>query len=185
VTAIETWEDDERPEVRQGIWRPDTESDADYCLRRRAEMQAHIDEVARQFEAATARLLARKDELTEREQRGVAWFTSLLTDYAERNRSTLLQGKRKSRDFLHGRIAFRSSAERLEVVDKDALADWLAQQPVESGLYRVEVKPEMKALQDRYRETGEVPPGCGIKPASETVVVESIAPERALTGGKP
>ena len=57
---------------------------------------------------------------------------------------------------------------------------WLLAQPVEAGLYRMKVSPEMRALQDRFKTTGEVPPGMDVVPESESITVEAIAPERAL-----
>jgi phage host-nuclease inhibitor protein Gam len=161
-------------------WRIESLQSADWSMRRIAECEAEAAAIDTQFEAAVARLVARRDALKSKAERGATYFRNRVAEYAERERATLLHGRRKSRDLLHGRIGWRSKAERLEVVDKDALVAWLSAQPVESGLYRVKVEPELRALQERFKATGEIPPGCDVKPAEETIAVEAIAPERAL-----
>ena len=44
----------------------------------------------------------------------------------------------------------------------------------------MKVSPDLKALQERFKEIGEVPPGMDVVPESESISVEAIAPERAL-----
>lgn len=174
--------DDSNPEVRGLAFRVENLQTADWCLRRIAECEAEAAAIDEQYAAAVAALTERRDALKAKAARGAGFFRFKLTEYAERERGSLLKGKKKSHDFLHGRIAFRSKAERLEVVDRAALAEWLSMQPVEEGLYRVRVEPEMRALQERFRATGEVFPGCEVKPAEETISIEAVAPERALEG---
>lgn len=162
-------------------WRIENLQSADWALRRLAECEDEAAAIDAQFEAALAQLTARRDALKLKAQRGAGFFRLRLAEYAERERGSLLLGKKKSREFLHGKIAWRAKAERLEVVDKDALTAWLAVQPVELGLYRVTFAPEMRAIQERFKTTGEIPPGTAVRPAEETVHIEAIAPERALT----
>jgi phage host-nuclease inhibitor protein Gam len=151
---------------------------------RKAECEAELDEIRGQFEAAVAMLSARRDKLIAGAERGAVYFTALLAEYATTHRAEIVKGSRKSADFMHGRISFRKTGERLRVTDKDALRAWLLAQPVESGLYRLRVEPEMRALQEQFKLTGEIPPGTDVEPEHETVTVEASAPETALAKGE-
>jgi phage host-nuclease inhibitor protein Gam len=177
---IEAYEDDSNPEVRGLAWRIPDLAAADWALRRLAECEEEAAEVDRQASAAIQAIRARAEELKAKSERGAGYFRFQLTLYAETHRTDLLPGKKKSRDFIHGRIGFRSSPERLKVADKDALAAWLAVQPVEQGLYRVKLEPEMRALNEQFKTTGEIPPGCEVEPSRETTTIEANAPEAAL-----
>jgi phage host-nuclease inhibitor protein Gam len=177
---IEAYQDDSNEEVYGLAWRVTDLAAADWALRRVAECEAEAEEIRRQAEEAIAQIEARKRDLTEKAMRGAAYFRFQLTRFAEEQRDALLKGSKKSRDLIHGRIAFRSSPERLKVSDPEALSAWLAVQPVERGLYRVELKPEMRALQAQFKETGEIFPGCEVEPSRETVSITALAPEAAL-----
>lgn len=153
---------------------------ADWAMRRKAECEVELDEIRGQFEAAVATLVARRDKIIARAERGAVYFTGLLTEYAQAHRADLVRGTRKSADLMHGRIAYRSTPERLKVADKDALAAWLATQPVERGLYRVKLEPEMRELGDLFKTTGEIPPGCEVEVSRESITITATAPEAAL-----
>jgi phage host-nuclease inhibitor protein Gam len=172
--------DDIGAETVDPAWRIENLQSADWALSRLAECDAEAAAIDDQAEAAIARIRARADALKMKAAKGSSFFRFKLAEFAERERGNLLTGKRKSREFVHGKIGWRSKPERLEVTDKDALTAWLAVQTPERGLYRVEFKPEMRALQELLRTTGEVPPGCEVKPAEESLTVEALAPERAL-----
>jgi phage host-nuclease inhibitor protein Gam len=176
---IATYEDASDPEVRGG-WQIETAASVDWALQRLAECEAEAEAVDAQADAAIARINARRDELKARAARGAGFFRFKLTEYAVGHRSALLTGKKKSRDFVHGRLGFRQKGGRLEVRDRDALLAWLAEQPVEDGLYRMKLEPEMKAIQARFKSANEVPPGCEYTPEYEDVVIEAEAPEAAL-----
>lgn len=177
---IEGYEDSENPEVR-GRWQIENMPSADWALARLAECEAEAAEIERQAQAAIARVKARAEELKAKAGRGANFFRFKLLDFAERHRAVILgSGKKKSRDLLHGRIAWRSKPGRLVVEDAAALEAWLLAQPVERGLYRMKVEPEMRAIQALYAEHGECPPGCGIKVEPETISITANAPETAL-----
>lgn len=161
-------------------WRIDDAGTADWALRRLGECEAEAAAIDAQYAAAVAHLASRRDELKAKAARGAGFFEFKLAEYAERCRGSLLKGKKKSAEFLHGKIAFRSKAERIEVTDKAALEEWLRGQPIESGVARWKVEPEMSEIQRRFRAEGLVPPGCDVKPSEETVTIDAIAPERAL-----
>lgn len=177
---IAEYEDDSNPEVKGLAFRVETLQTADWCLRRIAECEAESAEVDRQAAEAIAAIGKRAADLKEKAERGAAYFRFQVARFAEEQRDSLLKGKKKSVDCIHGRIQFRSSPERLKVVDKDALADWLASQPVEAGLYRVKLEPEMRALQDQFKSTGEVPPGTEVEVSRESITITAQAPEAAL-----
>mgnify|MGYP002410008834 FL=1 len=150
-------------------------SDLDWCLERVGELEAEAAEIRRQLARAIETLTNRANAIAASAERGASWFRSLAEGFVLEARSDILTGKKKSRDFLHGRVAFRSHAEKLVVTDKAALVAWLESQP-DSTLYRVKVEPEMKALQAKFKATGELPPGCDFEPASETLTITAAPP---------
>lgn len=177
---IESYEDSENPEVR-GRWQIDSLQSADWALARLAECEAEAAEIDRQARAAIERVKARAEEIKAKAARGAGFFRFKLTAYAETHRTALLgTGKKKSRDFLHGRIGWRAKPERIQVDDPAALEAWLLAQPVEAGLYRMKVEPEMAEIQRRFKEREEVPPGCSIKVEPESIEIKASAPETAL-----
>jgi phage host-nuclease inhibitor protein Gam len=177
---IASYEDAENPEVR-GAWQIETLQSADWALARMAECEAEAAEIDRQAKAAIERVKARAEELKAKSARGAGFFRFKLLAYAERHRTAILgTGKKKSRDFMHGRISWRAKPERIVVEDPGALEAWLLAQPPEEGLYRVKLEPEMRALQERFKETGEIPPGCDYEHEHEDIKIEASAPETAL-----
>jgi phage host-nuclease inhibitor protein Gam len=181
--AFAGYEDEQDPSVGGGWLIADLGS-ADWALSRVIECQAEAEEIDRQAEAAIARIRKRAEALKEKAARGEAFFRARLIMFAETHREELLTGKKKSREFVHGRIGWRKKAERLVVKDLKALLAWLATQPVEAGLYRVRLEPELRALQERFKACGEIPAGCDVEPETETVEIKTEAPETALARGK-
>lgn len=175
---------DAEDEKVTAAWAIENTVSADWAFERIAAMQREAAELDAQAKAAKARIDAKVAQLKSRIQRGIGFFEFKLLEYAERNRKALLGGgKKKSRSFVHGVLGWKSSPERLVVTDAKALEAWLATQPVESGLYRQTIAPEMKALQALFKEKGEVPPGCDIKPETDEPYVKIDAPEAALVKG--
>lgn len=177
---IEGYEDAENPEVR-GAWQIETLQSADWALARMAECEAEAAEIDRQAKAAIERVKARAEELKAKSARGAGFFRFKLLAYAERHRTAILgTGKKKSRAFLHGKIGWRAKPERLEIEDAGALEKWLVAQPVESGLYRTKIEPEMVELQRLFKENGEIPPGMKVHIEPESIEIKASAPETAL-----
>jgi len=172
-------------EREEGSWEITNQTSADWGMQRLAECLAEVDEIGRQYQAAVDRLIKRRDELVARAERGIGYFRFKLEQWAEHNRSALLKGKAKSVQMLHGCLGWRKSGGRLKVEDKDALAAWLSGQPIELGLFRMKIEPEMRALQDYCRQANVVPPGCVLEPERDDFYVRAEAPEEALTKGKP
>ena len=167
-------------EVERG-WQIETTQSADWALQRLAECEAEAAEIDRQAEAAIERIRRRAAELKLRAERGAGFFRFKISTYAETHRTALLGGgKKKSRDFVHGRIGWRQHKGKLVVQDAAALEAWLLAQPVEAGLYRMKVEPEKRAINERFEQTNELPPGCIYEPGREEIQIVAEAPEAAL-----
>lgn len=180
TNAIEPeYQDEERPEVR-GLWVPATLTDVDWALRRMAERQAEIDEIDSQLAQAIADAKKRADKLKAQSAWWVAFFEARTKQWASLNKSQLVQGDKKSRGFIHGRVGFRKTGGLLKVTDKKALEAWLAERPLESGLYRQKLEPEMDALQKYFKTTGEIPDGCMDQPEEDAITVKAELPGTAL-----
>ena len=170
---LEPYQDEQDPTVTAG-WAIQNQNSADWALGRLADCEREIASIDSQYEAAVARLVARKAELNGRAQRGATYFRAKLEEWATRNRAVLTHGQKKSAALLHGHIGWRKKGGGLKVEDKAALIEWLSVQPVEWGLYRVKVEPEMEALQSRFKQLGEVPPGCIDVPETDVFYAKPI-----------
>lgn len=177
--AIAQYEDPADPEVR-GPWQIENVTSADWALKRKGECESEIAEVEEMRKAAIAEINRRAEALKAQAQRGVSFFEFKLLDWMERKRKEIVHGKKKSRTLLHGVVGWRAKPERLEVVDATELEAWLRAQPIESGLARWKVEPEMRAIQERYATTGEIPPGCIVKAERDEPYTKAEAPTTAL-----
>lgn len=175
--------DEENPEVR-GHWKIQDSGSVDWALRRKAECEQEIAEVRAQGDAAIAAIQDRVSMLTQKAERGIQFFEMKLLEWAEAHRNKLGQGKKKSRDFVHGRIGTRSRGGRLVVTDKTALETWLRSQPPERGLYRLKVEANMLAVQDLFATHGEIPPGCNVDPERDEIYIQAKAVTKAITKGE-
>lgn len=176
-TDAEPYVDDEQPGVT-APWRPQTLEDADWCLKRLMDLQAELGENNALLEANIVRLRARTNLLNRRLERGLAFFESVLRDYAENHRGELLKGgKRKTRNLLHGSLGWRKKGGALEILDKDALLEWARGQPVESGFLRFREEVAISEVKKHAKETGEEPPGTVISPEYDEFVIKPGAEE--------
>jgi len=178
VTNLEPYADDQDPEVRES-WRIETVQSADWALLRLAECEQDEAAIRAQADTAIARIKTRADRLVAKAQRGAAFFGFKLLEYAQSHRDQILKGKAKSHDYLHGRIGWRKKGDRLKVVDAHALAEWCRTQPGE--FYRIKIEPEMKAIQERAKKDGLIPPGCEWEAERDEPYIEAVAPETAIT----
>jgi phage host-nuclease inhibitor protein Gam len=181
---LDPYVDEERPEVK-GPWLPVTRLDFDWAFERLSQCQGEADAVDEQYDAWLARVQKRRDELKARAMRGVHFFEGRIKVGAQAAREALLKGKSKTATFLSGSVSWRKLGGRLTVSDKDALNEWLAAQPMEAGLARVKLEPDMKAIQAHCKATGEVPPGCVWGEEYEEIYVKAEPPAEALTKGTP
>jgi phage host-nuclease inhibitor protein Gam len=152
------YEDDEDISVRTG-WAIQNVQSLEWALSRDGALKAEKDRIMAAYDEAKRRLEARRDQLLDKIQRGIAFFESRIARYAEDNRDALLGGgAKKSVALLNGVVGWRRKTGRLVVVDEKALVAWLQAQP-NTDLYRVKIEPAMVALQKNYEATKQVPPG--------------------------
>jgi phage host-nuclease inhibitor protein Gam len=141
-----------------------------WTFERIAESEAQVASIEAQKAEAIRRIEERAAKLEEQARARRGYFFAKLAEYAQRERAFLTSGRRRSYDFLSGRLGWRAHKARLKVIDKTALADWLVTQPVE--LSRVKVEPEMLQLQALFATTGEIPPGCEVEEAHEDFYIQ-------------
>jgi phage host-nuclease inhibitor protein Gam len=168
------YQDEADPAVRSGGWTIQTNASLEWSLGRLAAIRAEITDIEEATVQAVQRIHARRDYLIGKAQHGISFFTAQIARYASEKRNELLGGSnRKSRVMLHGTIGWRKRAGRLVVVDEAALKAWLTDQN-DVNLYRVKVEPEMKALQELYAQTGQIPPGMEYQVEQEKFYVEPV-----------
>lgn len=168
--------------AHDGNWRPVTIRDVEWALECVAESEAEIASIDAQLADVVKRAEARATKLKAMAERRASYFRGRVAEFAEANRGDLLVGTKKSRDFIAGRISWRKSGGRLRVTDKKELEAWLLTQPVEAGLFRMKIEPEMRAIQEAAKRDGLVPPGTEFEPEHDTIHVEAVS--LALTKGE-
>lgn len=163
-------------------WRIRSLSELEWALSRLADTEAEAQETDALAEEWRKRLAQRLAEIKRPLDRKAEFWRMHIQAFAEAHRGELLRDKKKkSRTFIAGTVGWRSKPERLVVTDPAALEEWLLKTDAEAGLYRVKVEPEKKALSDLFKRTGEIPPGCDIEPASESIHIDPVSPTAPLT----
>lgn len=165
--------DEESEDVRPG-WRIGSIDEADWALKRIADLKAEISENEAVIQAHIARLKVRLENLNSRAANGIGFFESRLREYAEANRGELLKGgKKKSRTLPHGSIGWRKKGGGFEVKDPVALLAWAQTQPVEMGLVRIKEEPAIAQIKAYVEKSGELPPGTDLKEETEEFSVKT------------
>lgn len=179
TNLAEVYADEERSDVREGIWTPLNLQDLDWCLRRIAELEAEIAENNAVAAARIAEVKARTEKLNATAQRGVEFFENCARTFAEQNRELLLKGgKKKSRALPSGTVGWRKSGGRARKADEAALLEWARQQPVEKGFVRIAEEPAWDVIKTHVELTGEDVPGVEFEPEGEEL---QIKPSKAGT----
>jgi len=153
---------------------PRTDADVEKALEWMGEAEEEIEAVEARLKAHIEAVTARAAEITQRQERRLNGLRMRLEQYAVAHRESIVRGKVKSKVYLTGSIGFRATQERLEVTDKKALVAWLETLPPGTSLVRTKVEPELKAIQAHFKATGEIPPGCDVKPAGESIHIEPV-----------
>ena len=165
------YEDDEDISVRTG-WAIQNTQSLEWALSRDGSLKAEKDRIMAAYEDAKRRLEARRDQLLDKIQRGIAFFESRITRYAEDNRDALLGGgAKKSVALLNGVVGWRRRTGRVVVEDEKALVEWLQAQP-NTDLFRVKIEAKMAAIQEWYKRTKQIPPGCVYQEEYEKLYIE-------------
>ena len=154
-----------------GTWVVANMRDVEWALEQAAQSQAEVDGIQQQLVDLVNRAKARAAQLEEKAQARLDFFKGRIAEYAEAHRDELLVGKKKSRDFLSGRVGWRLKTGRLVVTDKLLLNEWLAEQA--PHLYRVVLEPQMKELQAQAKQDGIIPPGCTYNEEQDELFVEA------------
>lgn len=180
----EAFQDSTDPAVKQG-WAIANIGDLEWAMQRLGDLEAEAAENEAALADAHKRLDARAAELAAKVNRGIGFFRASVLRYMEAHRNELLKGgARKSRTLLYGTLGWRTAGGRLKVVDKDALTTWLMSQPVELGLARVKVEPDMRALQAHCLKLGKIPPGTELEAEREAPYVKAVSPGTTLAKTK-
>jgi phage host-nuclease inhibitor protein Gam len=181
--AAEQYVDEVDPSIRTGERIKDLGS-ADWYMRRLGELEREQRENRAMYEDALRRMKARFESMQAKAQRGVDFFRGELLRFMEVHRSELVTGQKRSRALLHGILGWRKTQGLLRVVDPKALEAWLMAQPLELGLARIKVEPNMKALQEHHKEHGVIPPGTELEVPRDAPYVRAVDPGTTLAKGE-
>jgi phage host-nuclease inhibitor protein Gam len=157
--------------VATGAWSPKNKNDVEWALEEAARSQGEIDAINAQLKDLIARATIRAGQLMLTAENRKAFFLGRVAEWAAPRREELLVGKKKSVDFLAGRVGWRLKTGRLVVTEKLALNEWLADQ--EPRFYRVVLEPQMKELQAQTKIDGIIPPGCTYNEEMDELFVEA------------
>jgi phage host-nuclease inhibitor protein Gam len=160
--------------AREGAWaiKPVDLSGYEFAFRCAAESQAVIASWQEQARLAHAAIDARLAELVAKEEPRVTFFLGRLAEAAERDKLSLLTGKKRSREFLNGAVKWRRHPAKLVVEDRAVLVEHLTTNG-DPALVRVKVEPDMKAIQARFEADGVLMPGCSFESERDDLTVET------------
>lgn len=130
------------------------------------------------YESNIARIRAGADAMIRREESKLRSLEYMRGSEVRAATARLISGKKqKSVQTVYGTAGYRRIPERLAVVDEAA---------VPSEFRKVETKTvesiDRIALTKRYKESGEVPAGCDVKPAEEAFYTKPITPASQHAG---
>jgi phage host-nuclease inhibitor protein Gam len=155
-------------------WKPKP-SDLMDVLGWAGDAQAAIDSIDAQVAVVTARIKEQADKLKAPHVRRREYALALAAECATANKDSLLTGKRRSVEFLTGKISWRRKGGRLDIVNAEELEAWLTTQ--DPKYFRVRVLPEKKELTALVEATGVIPPGCEwVEPKDDLSIDVSPAP---------
>lgn len=184
LAAPEPYVDEADPQVR-GEWRVQNEGDLDFAFARLAHLEQEVATNEELGVRAIARVEERVRQLNAKADRGIKFFRFRIEEFARNNRDRILGGgKKKSRDYPNGRIAWRKRTGGLVVDDDAALLAWAQSQPMELGLVRIKEAPDLKAIQAFARAHNLVPPGMSERDAGEDVAITAIGTELEVSKGE-
>jgi len=155
------------------LYRPKTMEEIDWCLQRRAQCQREVEQVDGLVKEAIRRIQKRGEKMRRIAAVGVHYFDFVLLEWLDTHKALVVRGTKKSRDFVYGRLGYRTSPEHLEIEDEKAAQAWADSLPLESALVRTKREPVIRAIQDHFRKTGEVPPGYKVVAEKQTPYIST------------
>jgi phage host-nuclease inhibitor protein Gam len=164
--------DAENEAVRDG-WRIDNIDSLNWALERLGHLERQRDENAAIVERRIALEKLRLEKLNASLERGIAFFESQITAYAQQNRDALLgKGKKKTRDLPHGSVGWKKVPAKAVLKDEAALLEWAKAQPIEEGWVRTKEEPAWELIKAHVEKTGEELPGTEYQSEDEKVVIK-------------
>lgn len=165
----------EAPEAT--AWSIEGRDSLEWAMGKLAEDVEEVRRIDAARDAAIARVNARAEELAAKVKARGAFLLGKVEEYARTHRKDLIRGKTKTASLLHGDIQYRTSPEKIEVENAEPALDWARAQPVEADMVRVKYEINKRALNEHFKQTGEIPPGCVVHPESESIIIRPEQPE--------
>lgn len=160
---------------------PRTIEDVEKALEWAGEAEREIAEVQARLDAHLAAVRQRALTMTDQPNRRLNGLTARVEAWAEAHRSEVVRGKSKTRQLLTGSISFRATPEKVVIKDEAAFLAWAQAERLD--LVVAKVVPDKKALNAYFAKSGEIPPGCDVEPASESITVK-LSPLPTLNATK-
>jgi phage host-nuclease inhibitor protein Gam len=166
------------PEQRERAlaWRIEDRPTLEWAMSILARGDQEGEAIREEFRAVRARLDAKEAELLKRNENATVWIRSAAEEYARSHKKDLVV-RGQTAHLVHGEISWRKSGEKVEIEDNAAALAWCIAQAHDSGLTRVKVEIDKKALSSHVLSTGEIPPGVAIVPPTETITLKPASPE--------
>ena len=139
----------------------DIEADVFRFLRRRAQIEGEI-----------ARIQAYCDGMIRSLEGRLKGLDYLYLGMAKEYAKSRLAGKSKTVKTPFAVLAFRTVPARVDVVNPQELIDAAAAKLDYMSLIRVKEEVSRSAVAEYFKSTGELPPGCDLKPASESFSIK-------------
>jgi phage host-nuclease inhibitor protein Gam len=173
VYALEPSPEGEHDLTPEPGWSIPDLATLEWALERLSAVKAQIRENDELTKQALERFQLRVESLKRAPLAQAEFLETAILAYATGHRAELLKGgKKKSREFPGGTVGWRKGGGRLQVLDEAKALEWAKQQPLELGLYHVEVKLSKSGLSEYFKTSGEVPPGCDVDEETETAYVK-------------
>ena len=159
--------------AREGAWSiaPLDLSGYEFALKRAGEEQARVAALQEAAKQAHAAIDARLAQLVAPSENIITFFLGRAAEAAERDKPSLLIGKRRSHEFLNGAVKWRRKPSKVIIDDRAALVDYLTKSG-DMELVRVKVEVDAVALQKRFQADGILLPGTSFESERDELTVE-------------
>jgi phage host-nuclease inhibitor protein Gam len=159
-------------------WRVDSIGALEWAFERLADLEAEKADNEALEAAAVDRLRARVRQLNAKLDRGIAFFRGHIAVFAGDNRAELLgSGKKKSREFPRGKLAWRTTRGGLRVADEKELLTWALAQDPRLELVSMHPRPALGPIREHAAKAGIIPPGMAEEPPHDELSITAIGDE--------